>query len=57
MTPQELQRLRKRAKLTQAALAHRLGVTETSVARWERGAREISAATENLIRLTLKEAK
>ncbi len=54
MTPQALQRLRKRAKLTQATLARRLGVTETTVARWERGARAISAASANLIRLTLK---
>lgn len=54
MTPQELRRLRRRAKLTQAALAQRLGVTETTVARWERGARSISPAHANLIRLTLK---
>jgi DNA-binding transcriptional regulator YiaG len=42
MTPQELQTLRRRLGLTQAGLAGMLGVTPSTVARWEQGARKIS---------------
>lgn len=36
-TAAEIRRLRKAAKLTQAALAARLGVSLQTVSRWERG--------------------
>jgi transcriptional regulator with XRE-family HTH domain len=47
-------RLRKRATLTQRALAGRLGVTENTVARWERGEMRITEPMARLIVLTLK---
>ena len=36
MQGEELRRLRKRMKLTQRQLGQRLGVTDNTVARWER---------------------
>lgn len=57
MTKDELRRLRRKAGLTQAALAQRLGVTATTVARWEQGARPISTAHANLVHLTLRAVK
>ena len=52
----ELRKLRKRAGLTQAALAERLGLTPNAVARWEQRARSISEPMARLIR-TVLEAK
>ena len=51
MTGDELRRIRKRLGLTQAALAERLAVTSTSVARWERGEVPIREAMARFIRL------
>ena len=51
MTGDELRRLRRRLGLTQVQLAERLGVTSTSVARWERGERAISEPVARLVRL------
>jgi transcriptional regulator with XRE-family HTH domain len=42
VTGDALRRLRRRLGLTQVKLAERVGVTVTSVARWERGERPIS---------------
>jgi len=53
----ELQRLRKRAGLTQAALAAKLGVAPNSVARWERNERAIAEPMARLIRMTLEPMK
>jgi len=39
MSPKQIQRLRKRLKLTQAALGQRLGVTRAAVSLWESGDR------------------
>ncbi len=41
MTPAEFRAVRERLGLTQVALAQALGITETSVARKERGEQEI----------------
>jgi len=46
--------LRKQSRLTQAALAERLGVTANTVARWEQEARSISEPMARLIRTVLK---
>lgn len=42
---EQIARLRKRAGLTQAALAKKLGVTRLTVSRWETGARRLTADT------------
>jgi len=52
-----LRRLRRRARLTQRALATRLGVAENTVARWERNEVTISEPMTRLIRLTLAPKK
>jgi transcriptional regulator with XRE-family HTH domain len=49
-----VRRLRRRAGLTQRALAARLGVAENTVARWERGEVRITEPMVRLITLTLK---
>jgi len=41
MTPDEIKRARAKLKLTQQALAAKLGVTSTTVARWEAGTSRI----------------
>jgi transcriptional regulator with XRE-family HTH domain len=53
VTGDELRRLRRKAGLTQVQVAERLGVTSTSVARWERGERAISEPVARLITLLL----
>lgn len=45
----ELRKIRKRLNLTQAALAREVGVTTTTVARWERGERSIRGPVARLI--------
>ena len=37
MTPEQIKRLRKQLQLTQRALAESLGITVTTVHRWEAG--------------------
>ena len=46
-----LRRLRTRARLTQAALAARLGVASNTVARWERNERTITEPMTRLIQM------
>jgi transcriptional regulator with XRE-family HTH domain len=53
----DLQRLRRRAGLTQEALAARLGVAPNTVARWEQGVHAITEPMARLIRLTLASTK
>lgn len=57
MSGVELRRVRRRLGLTQVALAGRLAVTPTTVARWERGERRITPAMERLVRLAAAEAR
>ena len=50
----ELQRLRTRAGLTQAALAAKLGIAPNTVTRWERNERTITEPMTRLIRVTVE---
>jgi len=54
MEASELRRLRRRAGLTQAALAARLGIKPNTVARWEQQVRSISEPMARLIRIVLQ---
>ena len=56
MTGEAFRELRQRLGLTQSQLAERLGVTVTSVARWEREERAISEPVARLIRLLVNTA-
>ncbi len=57
MKGQELRRIRRQLKLTQAQLAEEIGVTATSVARWEREERAISEPVARLVRLLAETKK
>lgn len=50
LTGKEFRFLRTELLLSQAALAHALGVRELTVARWEKGQTEIPVATEAALR-------
>lgn len=49
MTPAQLKRIRAALRLTQSALAEKVGVTQNTVARWEIGARGIPEPAARLI--------
>lgn len=51
MSGQDLRVIRKMLGLTQIGLAIRLGVTGTTVARWERGAVPVAEPAARLVRL------
>ena len=51
VTGPQLRRIRKQLGLTQVALAERIGVTSTSVARWERSEIGISEPVARLVKL------
>jgi predicted transcriptional regulator len=53
MKPQELKRVRRAMLLSQRELGERLGMTQTSVARMERGAQRIMLVTELAVRYLL----
>jgi putative transcriptional regulator len=53
MTGQQLKRLRKRLDLTQKQLGVELGVTENTIARWERDEVKMGEPAAKLLR-TLK---
>jgi DNA-binding transcriptional regulator YiaG len=55
MTGTEVRRRRVRLQLTQAALAHRLGVTRVTVARWETGVYAIPEPTARLLQRIFRE--
>ncbi len=57
MTGSELQRIRKRLRLTQRELAERLAVTVTSVARWERDEVIITETMARFIQLVAAQAR
>jgi transcriptional regulator with XRE-family HTH domain len=54
MTKDEVKRLRKKLGWTQQKLADELGVTQTSVARWEIGMNQIEEPTARLLKLLVK---
>ena len=54
MQGEELRRLRKRMKLTQRQLGQRLGVTDNTVARWERNEMKINEPAVKLVRILTK---
>jgi len=56
VTGAEVRRRRARLRLTQAALADRLGVTRVTVARWETGVYAIPEPTARLLQRIGKEA-
>ena len=54
MQGEELRLLRKRMKLTQRQLGQRLGVTDNTVARWERNEMKINEPAVKLVRILAK---
>ena len=54
MRPSEVKALRRRLDFTQRELAHALGVTSTTVARWEQGARAVSPLAATSLMLLLR---
>ncbi len=54
MDGDEVRWLRKRLKLTQAQLADRMGVTVTTLARWERGEVPVSGMAARFLLLLAK---
>lgn len=54
MTGSELRRLRHGLGLTQAQMGERIGVTQNTVARWERGEVGIGEPQARLIRLIVR---
>jgi len=54
MTAQDVQTLRRRLGWTQRALAAALGVTVTTVARWEQGARAVTPLAATSLGLLAK---
>jgi len=57
MTPTGLKRIRRQLGLSQEALARRLGVDRTTIARWELGRRGISEPVARLVRRVAAEAR
>ena len=54
VTKDEVKRLRAKLGMTQQELADSLGVTQTSVARWEMGMHQIEEPTARLLKLLVK---
>ena len=54
MTKDEIKKLRKRLGMTQQELADTLGVTQTSVARWEMGLHVINEPTARFLKMLVK---
>lgn len=56
LSPQEVKFLRRTMDLTQSELARKLGQSDQSVARWEKGKTEIPGPADRLLRLMLLDA-
>jgi len=54
MKGQELRRFRQKMKLTQKQLGVELGVTENTIARWERDEMKISEPAVKLVKILLQ---
>jgi DNA-binding transcriptional regulator YiaG len=54
MTKDEVKQLRAKLGMTQQQLADKLGVTQTSVARWEMGMHHIEEPTARLLKLLVQ---
>src|SRR5262249_19410671 len=57
MTKDKVKRLRKQLGMTQQQLADTLGVTQTSVGRWEIGMHQIEEPTARLLKLLVQMKK
>jgi DNA-binding transcriptional regulator YiaG len=57
VVPNELRRMRKRLRLSQAGFAALVGVAPNTVARWERGERGMRPTTARLIRYVVGDAR
>ena len=57
MTPDDIKNARKTLGLTQEGLAQRIGVTTSTVSKWEQGVRPVSNIAKTFIDSILKEAK
>lgn len=57
MKGKELRRLRIKMKLTQKQLGEKLGVTENTVARWERDEMKINEPAVRLVTLLAKPSR
>ena len=57
MTKDALKRVRKQLQMTQAELAHELGVTRGSVARWENGTHKVPEMAAKLMERLVRERR
>lgn len=57
MTPDDVFRLRTQCRMTQAAFGQLIGVTVTTVARWEGGTTKVSTPYSVYIRMLVDEYK
>lgn len=57
MEPKQFASARKKLGMTQAAFAREIGVTVTTVSRWEIGVHRVPTATAQLIERLVAEAK
>jgi len=55
MTPKQVRALRKRLGLTQSRFADLIGVHKITVAKWEAGAKGMSATTGTLLRVLARQ--
>ena len=57
MTPDDIKNARKTLGLTQEGFARRIGVTTSTVQKWEQGVRPVSNIAKTFIDSILKETK
>ena len=51
LSPLQLRRLRQRVGISQAVFAHYLGISKSTVAQWEQGAKKPSGTSLKLLRI------